>query len=102
VKRFLTVDEAADELGVSRATIYRALAPRGDLPAIRLQAGAASRQTPTSPTGAGHVRTSGGIRIRREDFEAWQERHCTRPAVEARPMTARSIRDLPGATRFAH
>jgi predicted DNA-binding transcriptional regulator AlpA len=88
----LTLQQLATESGFSLATLYRRVAPYGDLPVVRTQVGPGAKR-----------RTRGRIRVRRSDWDAWVETHRTAPVdttAIARAVTTRSISDLPGADRY--
>ena len=73
--QLLTLHDVAQETRFAVKTLYRFLAPRGDLPCIRVTNGPTSLRR----------RTHGAIRVRRSDLEAWLARHRSAPQVEVMP-----------------
>jgi len=76
------VQDVAAELNMSVTTVYRILAPRGDLPCVRVGEG------------------RGACRVLREDLESWLQRRRTAPAAAKVDRAApANVRDLPGFDR---
>lgn len=88
-QRLLTVEELSGETGIPKASLYKLVAPHGDLACIRTQIGRSSKR-----------QTHGQIRIQWSDWENWLARHRTSPR-ETRPASPRPASlNLPGADRY--
>lgn len=88
-KSMATLKELEADTGIDITTLYRMCAPYGDLPCVRL-----------SPGGTEKRRTSGAIRVRWDDWDAWVERHRVGGATKVARAVS-SVIDLPGATRYS-
>lgn len=60
--RLLSLADVMEETGLARATLYKHLAPHGDLPCIKV----------------------GRIRVKRSDLDAWIAKHRRAPKTERR------------------
>lgn len=87
--RLLTLIQVSEQTGYAVKTLYRFLAPAGDLPCIR------------ACIGPGAVkRTRGGVRVKQSDLTAWVDAHRSAPTQTSAVVSRRTL-NLPGAETYS-